>query len=88
MKIEKIIKELGQDFLDELDALSPEDVKNRIVSAGQAIKTAKDELEANPNYQELKENIKALRSGFSAVKKRQNAITDYLLTKLNGEEVK
>lgn len=78
-KLEKIEKVLGKDSVDLLATSSVEDLKNIIVNANQAIKQAQEELEANPAYQELKENLKALSAGLKDVKKRQNALIQYSL---------
>lgn len=79
-KLTKIERNLGKDTLAELEALSPDDLKTRIVAANSAIKQAVDELEANPQYTEIKENLKALSSGMREVKKRQNDIIQYSLS--------
>lgn len=78
-KLEKIEKALGTETIQELNNLSVEELKTKIVSANSAIKQALDELEANPNYQELKESLKALSAGLKDVKKRQNSIIQYSL---------
>jgi hypothetical protein len=86
-KLDKIEKILGVDTIQELNALSPEDLKTAIVNANQAIKQAVEELEGNPVYQEIKENLKALSAGLKEVKKRQNSIIQYSLH-LTGERGK
>lgn len=78
-KLEKIEKALGQETINELVAKTADDLKTAIVGANQAIKQAQEELEANPAYQELKENLKALSAGLKDAKKRQNAIIQYSL---------
>lgn len=78
-KFERLVKALGEDTVQELNTLSPEDLKARIILAEMSVKSAQEELEANPKYQEIIEKIKAIREGFSFVKKRQKAITQYSL---------
>lgn len=78
-KLQRIQKLLGPETISNLDAMDSLDLRDRVVAADAAIKQASDELEANPIYQELKENLKALSSGLSEVKKRQNAVVQYSL---------
>ena len=73
-KLTKIEKELGKDFLSELDK---SDLEASISNACASIKVAEDELEANPKYQDVKESMKAVKAGLGEVKKRQKAIIDY-----------
>lgn len=78
-KLEKLIKAIGPETATELESLSAEELKARIVVAEMAVKAAQDELEANPKYQELREGVKALSEGFKEVRKRQKGITQYSL---------
>ena len=80
--MKKIKKQLNEDMLQELDALSPEEIKNQVVQSQQAIKLAKDELDENPEFKKLKSDLKDLRSGFTDLKKFQQAKIDYLLLRL------
>jgi hypothetical protein len=73
-QLDKIEKVLGTDTVKELEALSSADLETRIVSANQAMQQAEDELEANPKYEELKENLKALSAAKRDVNKRQKSI--------------
>ncbi len=84
---QKIEKELGLKFMEEMKALSRVDLHRRIVQAENAVKKADEELEANPTYQELKAAMKDVKAARNALKKRQNAITKYSLELLeeNGE---
>lgn len=83
MKIEKIMKALeGTDVIEEMNNMSDDDLKKRLVGAEQAIRQAKEELEENPKYQQLKEDMKAVKAGFGSVKKFQNAIIQYALIRL------
>lgn len=85
-KLLKIEKSLGKETIAELEALSGADLKTAIVQAVGCIKITQEELEANPAYQELKENLKALSSGLREVKARQNSVIAYSLHLL-GEKV-
>lgn len=81
-KLEKIVKALGPDTVQELNALYQDKLPGVIVAAESSIKQATEELEANPKYQEIKESLKALSQGLREVKKRQNAIIQYALHRL------
>lgn len=77
-KLQRIQKILGE-TIQELDAAATESLKTSIVTADASIKQASDELEANPKFQEIKANLKAIGEGLREVKKRQNAIIQYSL---------
>ena len=85
MKLEKALKAVGEDTAKELEAMSPEQLKERIVNAESAMKQVADELEANPKYQEIKENKKALELGKKEVNARQKAIIALALHHLSKE---
>lgn len=85
MSLDKILKALNSEVVEELNGLSEEDLRKRIVQAEQAIKLAKTELEENPKYRELKESLKALRGGFTDLKKYQNAQIQYCLLRLEEQ---
>ena len=78
-KLEKIEKILGEEKLAELNGLAEIELKSKIVAAEIAMKEATEELESNPIFIELKENLKALSSGLKEVKKHQNAQIAYIL---------
>lgn len=82
-RLAKLEKILGLQ-IDELQGLDDAALKNAIVTAETAMKQARDELEANPKYQELKENLKALSAGLKDVKKHQNAVIEFSLHILEG----
>jgi hypothetical protein len=77
-KLSKIEKILGKDVIVELSS-NPQAAHGYVVQAEQAIKQAKDELDANPKYQELKDSLKALSEGMREVKKFQGAKIQYIL---------
>ena len=85
MTLEKINKVLDSETLEELNALTHEEVKARLVQAEQAIKEAHDELEANPRYNDLKAGLKAVREGYTGVKTRQSAIIAFALLRLEED---
>lgn len=90
MKLDKILKQLDPETIKEMDALSEADVKSAIAESEQAIATATKERDANPGYQEAKENVKALSEGLRDVKKRQNAKIAYglrCLSRLAGNDL-
>lgn len=74
-KLDKLHKTLGNDTVKELETLSVELLKEKIVQAESAVKQAEDELDNNSGYQELKESKKAMEQGMKDVRKRQKAIT-------------
>ncbi len=78
-KQEKLEKVLGMDTVKELEALIPGELKAKVAQAEGAIKMVQDELDLNPQYLEMKENLKALSAGMKEVKKRQKAIVQYSL---------
>ncbi len=81
-KLEKIEKILGKDMIGDLDAMPVDVLKDHLIFSEQSINETIRELEANPKYQELKESLKALSEGLREVKKRQGAIIQYILHRL------
>lgn len=78
-KLAQLEKILDADTRQELSTASVDEMRKRIAEAAGAIKTATDELEANPQYQELRESLRACSEGVRELKKRQNAIVQYSL---------
>jgi DNA-binding transcriptional regulator GbsR (MarR family) len=76
-KLKRISKVLGKEELEDFNSAEFSKLEDSILQAVSSIKEAEDELEANPKYQELKENLKALSAGLKEVKKRQNAIISF-----------
>jgi len=74
---------LDNDTRDELMTLTPVELKQRIYLSNKAMQEVQEELEANPEYQALKENLKALSSGKREVFARQRAIIKYALELIN-----
>lgn len=87
-KLSRIEKALGKETMADLESLSMEVLKDRLVAAESSIKQAIDELEANPKYQEIKDSLKALSEGLREVKKRQNAIIQYSLSLMEDKGAK
>lgn len=85
MKISKALKNLDVDTVKELEAASEEALRERIVSANQAIEQAERELEENERYQEIKEQKKAAEAGLKELRKRQNSIIAVAVNHLNKE---
>lgn len=84
MNQDKAIKKLGVETVSEMDAMKEETLKSVIVEASEAMRSAKEELEANPIYVELKENLKALTAGKRDLDSRQNARIQYALELIQG----
>lgn len=72
-KLEKLVKKLGIETVKEMEAMDTSALESSIVSAEQAMKQVKEELEANPQFQHLKDNLKALSLGKREVDARQKA---------------
>lgn len=85
MKIEKALKNLDQETVNELGALDAEGLKQKIVQSSQSVDQAEKELEANPDYINLKESLKAVTAGLKEVKKRQNSIITVCLANLEDK---
>ena len=79
MKKEKVLTLLGSEYVEKIDAMDSQGLHEMIVQSEQAIKEAKEQMEANPNYQDLKEKLSAFRAGFSELKKFQSAKIQYSL---------
>lgn len=82
MENEKLVKALGRDTVDEMDTLREEDLMRVIVEATGAMRTAKDELDANKEYQKAKADCSLLSSGKREVDKRQKARIAYSQNRL------
>lgn len=77
-KLERLHKQLGT-ITGDLDSLSTEDLKKRIVGSEQGIKELVDELEAKPEFEAAKNVLKELRSEIAQPKKEMNATIQYCL---------
>ncbi len=81
---DKVTKALGRDTVEEMDAMTTEELKKVVVEASSAMKEVKEELEANQNYQSLKADLKDLTAGKAAVDKRQKARIAYALDRVDS----
>jgi len=73
---EKVVKKLDLETVNDMQAMSVEELKAKCVQAQQSIAATKKELDENEEYQALKENVKAMSAGLRDVKSRQNAVSD------------
>ena len=85
INLEKIKKALDDSTIEALDSADAAELKNRITLAAQAMQKVKDELEANEEYQNLKESLAAVTAGKKEVDKRQKAIIKYALHLLESK---
>jgi hypothetical protein len=88
INFKKITDTLGEDVVADFTAAKPDELKATVVHATQAINKAKEELEANPKYQQLKESLKDISAAFKDCKKYQTAkitLALHLLKDLNDE---
>lgn len=72
--MDKLAKIIGAERLEELKNSSVEKLKETIVTASMQKSEAKRELEANPNYQQLKADMKALKGSYNDLSKELNAV--------------
>ncbi len=82
-KLTKAYESLGIDTIKDMEGMGPEDLKRRVVEASEAMKTASEELEANPKYQAAKDDLKAMGEGKRSLDKRQKAVILVALSLLN-----
>lgn len=90
MTLEKILKKLDPDTVNEMNAMDDAAVKNTVAESEEAIAKATRERNALPEYQEAKANCSALSQGLKEVKARQNAKIAYglrCLRRLAGEDL-
>lgn len=85
-KLEKIKKILGEERMQSLESGQVEELQVTVSNAAASIKLSQDELDANPKYQELKANLKAVSEAHREVKKFQNAIIQYSLSLIEDKE--
>ncbi len=79
-KIEKIQKILPDTVIQEIESLAnPEGLRKLVADSLASIAQAKDELEGNAEYQELKESLADISQSFKDVKKFQGAKVDLAL---------
>lgn len=84
-KLEKVIKILGQEITNEIKGMSLDELKEVIVAANQAMDAVQRVLDANPKYQEVKEQKSSLEEGKKEVNKYQRAKIAYCLMIMAGD---
>lgn len=82
--LDKVAKALGRDTVEEMDAMEEQELKKVIVDASGAMKTAKEELDANRDYQAAKADVSLLSTGKREVDKRQKAKIQYALDRIDS----
>ena len=82
-KLEKAMKHLGVETLNEMTAMTPEQLKQRIVAADEAMRAVAQEIDDNAEYQALKEKLSDLGAGKRDVDKRQRAVILVALSLIN-----
>lgn len=85
MKFEKIVKLLSEDMIAQMTGMDEAALSKVIVASEQAIAEAKDSLDNNEKYQELKEQVKAVSAGFRETKAYQTAKIQYALIRLTEQ---
>jgi hypothetical protein len=73
-KLAKAIGSDGDSIIQDLESMDGAGLNKRIAQAHEAIDSAKEELNQNPDYIRHKEMLKDVSSSFRDAKKRQNAI--------------
>lgn len=84
-KLDKAVKHLGPKRVEELEALNPGELEQHIVQAEKSMSAAHEELEANPKYQDLKEQLSACTQGKKDVNKQQKAVISVCLALLESK---
>lgn len=78
----KLFKLLGTDVVNALSGMSAAELEAAIVLAATEIETAREELEANPNYVKIKEDKAALEAGLKDLRKYNNARIQFAIATL------
>ncbi len=82
MKLEKIVKILSANVVEEMDAMSAESLEKQVCASEQAISDAEDELDANPKYEAAKQAVSDISAGMKDVRKYQRAKIAYAIHRL------
>lgn len=72
-QLKKVTKILGEDAINVVNSMSSEELEFTIVQATKEVQSAKEELEANPKYVQIKEDKALLESGLKELRKLNNA---------------
>jgi len=83
-KLEKAYNNLDLDTVKELESLDSFGLKNKIAQANEAMRSISEELESNPKYAALREDLKSLSMGKRDVDKRQKSVILVALNLLNN----
>ncbi len=84
-RLERAYKNLDAETISTIEAMDVAGLKQRIVEAEQGMAQAERELDENPQYQELKESLKAVTAGMKEVKKRQNSVITVALSVIESK---
>lgn len=82
-RLSKAMESLGSETIKEMEAMSPDALKGAIVQADRAMSEVAAELESNPKFESLKEDLKSLTAGKREVDRRQKSIIQVALFLLN-----
>lgn len=82
MKLEKIVKKLGQELIDEMDSMPVDQLEKVIVNGENAIAEATEQRDANEKYKAARTAVKDLSAGLKEVKGFQSAKIQYALMRL------
>lgn len=78
-KLEKLMKKLPVGWAEDAEKMSEKELRDAIVDSENNIRTAKAELEAKEEYQNLKAAWKEVRAGCNDAVKSQKAKIEYAL---------
>lgn len=76
---ENAAKKLGRSVVEQMDAMTAEELKKLIVDASTRMKEVKDSLDANPKYQQIKSDLANMQAGKKAVDDNEKARIRYSL---------
>lgn len=76
---ENAAKKLGRSVVEQMDAMTAEELKKLIVDASTRMKEVKDSLDANPKYQQIKSDKANMEAGKKAVDDNEKARIRYSL---------
>lgn len=81
-KLEKLAKKIGKSKMDDMDAMSTEQLERVILDSQKNMATAKKERDENKQYIAAKSVIGDLNAGLRDVNKVNNAQIEYALYRL------
>ncbi|MEI7825967.1 MAG: hypothetical protein WCI01_11755 [Chlorobiaceae bacterium] len=80
-----LLKVLPAGFVEEADAMSPDQLEEVIVSSSNNIRVAKTEMEENTDFQDAKASYKLAAEPFRDAVKAQQAKVQYALELLESK---